>query len=157
MKLIKLYGVLFLLTITTTLIAQERPLPEQYWDDGGHPPIVPPGSVYNYSIWHITNNTECEFDMTFFIGVDNDVKLFFVDHSESDLTTERVATEFGIYPPNLSITHSAITIEINGQVIGSAFPGDDIDIENTNLSPPCNCVHVNFNRTTQIITLSPCL
>ena len=55
-----------------------------------------------------------------------------------------------------TITHTSAQIIFNGQQIGETYPGDNIDILNTQLPPPCNCVHVKFDRSTQTIILSNC-
>lgn len=72
-------------------------------------------------------------------------------------TAEEIRNMFGLDAAvGFTIKKNSANIIYGSTQVGETYPGDNIDIYNTGMPPPCNCVHVQFDRSTQTIILSNC-
>ena len=153
--------------LVSPVIAQPPPdLPGDYSENGGLEQPIQSGP-YDIMLWEydVSELGDCANDVKIwtFLTVDfgGDIGPQLVIYPLSAITGDFTVdapfiTALAGFPGySFSVTHIAFQLEING-VLNSTiiYPGAGFDLS-TGLPPPCDCIRVDVNTTSQKITLGP--
>ncbi|MBP7510813.1 MAG: hypothetical protein KA981_02725 [Bacteroidia bacterium] len=156
-----IFTLLFFIAVGFSGFGQTINVPPDHETSGTlNPPIGIDPSV-QIDVWSFVNNSDCDLSITVWFTVNNlrlSINRTVLSGGSISISSVDVLNLFGLGSAS-TITKSSMNICQNGSPntqIGVSYPGDNERKSNNEISEGCDCVHVNWNETTRVITFSNC-
>jgi len=153
--------IFFMFFLSSVVNSQTINIPPNHGTAGAlNPPIGIDPNV-QLDVWSIVKNSECDLQITLWFtinGEDKSLTTTVNSGGSASFSSIEVLALFGLNSIS-SVTHSSMNIvqatSPNSQ-IGVAYPGDNERKSDNTIEEGCDCVHVDWNLTTRVITISNC-
>ena len=159
-----IFSILFFIAFGLKGFGQTLNIPQNHSTMGTLvPPVVldpndPPSTIH----FSIVNNTNCSLHFNFWFTINGVDKKFSFDLLPNGIEAITSYEILQLFPSGSIqyIMYSSFDVRNSGNEnateIGEGYPDMNTDVSNSDISEGCNCIHINWNKSTNTIVIDNC-